>query len=159
MSIAQRGDTPGTDQCCGGRALCGWSPPSLPADSDIKRRVDRIRLGNAAALGVVVVVVALLNAAAHLPVQPALALDGVAGLAAGGWCSLNYWRCRHAHCLVTGPGWLVFGVFALVEAALGRSLIGGYEQPVFLGVLGLAVIFEVSWYVARRTNAITSPVR
>lgn len=142
---------------CGGRALCGWSPPSLPADSDMKRRVDRIRLGNTAAIGVVVVVVGLLNLAAHLPVRPALVVDGLAGLAAGGWCSLNYWRCRHAHCFITGPGWLAFGVFALVEAGLGHSLIGGYEQPVFLGVLGPAVLFETGWYLARHTNAITSP--
>lgn len=65
-------------------------------------------------------------------------------------------RCRHAHCLITGPGWLAFGAFALVEAGLGRSLIAGYEQPVFLGILAVAVTFEISWYLARRTNAITS---
>ncbi|MEA2504692.1 MAG: hypothetical protein QOG36_1735, partial [Actinomycetota bacterium] len=27
--------------------------------------------------------------------------DGLAGLAAGTWCGLNFWRCRQAHCLVT----------------------------------------------------------
>jgi hypothetical protein len=139
---------------CGGRALCGWSPPSLPADSDLKRRVDRIRLGNAAAVGVLVVVIALLSLAARLPVRAGLVTDGLAGLAAGGWCSLNFWRCRHAHCLLTGPGWLAFGVFALVEAALGHSLIGGYEQPAFMGILAVAVIFEVTWYLLHRTNAI-----
>ena len=64
----------------------------------MKRRVDRVRLGNLAAASVVVVV-GLLNLAAHLPVQSALVVVGLAGLTAGGWCSLNYWRCRHAHCL------------------------------------------------------------
>jgi hypothetical protein len=157
MSIYERRDARGTEVACGGRALCGWSPPSLPADSDLKRRVDRIRLGNAATVSIVVVVVALLNVAAHVSIQPALVVDGLAGLAAGGWCSLNFWRCHHAHCLITGPGWLALGVFALVEASLGHSLIDGYEQPVFIGILGVAVIFEISWYLTRRTNAVASP--
>jgi len=159
MSADDRRDTRGTDAACSARALCGWSPPSLPADSALKRRVDRIRLGNIAGVGIVAAVVSLLSIAAHLPAQPALTLNGLAGLSAGGWCTLNYWRCRHAHCLITGPGWLAFGAFALVEAGLGHSIIGGYEQPVFLGILATAVIFEISWYLARRTNAITWPAR
>jgi hypothetical protein len=154
MSVGEHRDTRVADAGCGGRALCGWSPPSLAADTDLKRRADLIRLGNVAAIGIVVVVVGLLNLAAHLSEQPALVVDGLAGLAAGGWCSLNFWRCRHAHCLITGPGWLAFGLFVLVEASLGHSLIGGYEQPVFMGILGAAVIFEVGWYAVHRTNAI-----
>ncbi|MGH9046800.1 MAG: hypothetical protein ACRDVW_05735, partial [Acidimicrobiales bacterium] len=74
--------------------------------------------------------------------------------AGGGWCSLNFWRCRHAHCLVSGPGWLAFGLFAFVEAGLGHSLIGRHEQPVFLGLLGLALVFEGAWFLVRRTNAV-----
>jgi hypothetical protein len=142
------------DRTCGTRALCGWSPPSLAADTALKRRIDRIRIGNMAAIGIVVVVVVLLNLAAHLSVRPMLVTDGMAGLVAGAWCSLNFWRCRHAHCLITGPGWLAFGLFAVVEASIGHSLIQGYEQPVFLGVLGIAVMFEAAWYVVRRSNAI-----
>jgi hypothetical protein len=122
----------------------------------MKRRVDRVRLGNLAAASVLIAVVGLLNIAAHLPVRPALVVVGLAGLAAGGWCSLNYWRCRHAHCLITGPGWMAFGVFALVEAIIGHSLIGGYEQPVFMAILAVAVLFEISWYLGHRTNAIAS---
>lgn len=159
MRTGELGDAPGISQTCGGRALCGWSPTSLPADSDVKRRVDRIRVGNVAAVGVVIVVVGLLNLAAHLAIQPALVVDGLAGLAAGSWCALNFWRCRHAHCLITGPGWLAFGLFALVEAGLGHSLINGYEQPVFMGILALGIIFEISWYMSRRSNAITPAPR
>jgi hypothetical protein len=159
VSIDQRPVARATAVPCGGRALCGWSPPSLPADSEMKRRVDRIRLGNAVTVGVVVLVVALLNVAAHLSVRPALVVDGLTGLAAGAWCSLNYWRCRHAHCLVTGPGWLAFGAFAFAEAGIGHSLIHKYEQPVFMGILGLAVFFEIGWYLARRTNAISASGR
>jgi hypothetical protein len=159
VRTAKRDDARVAEGACGGRALCGWSPPSLPADSDLKRRVDRIRLGNLVAVSVLVVVVGLLNVAGHLSAQPSLVVFGMAGLAAGGWCSLNFWRCRHAHCLITGPGWLAFGAFALVEAGLGHSLIDGYEQPVFMGVLVVAVIFEVSWYLGHHTNAVASPSR
>jgi hypothetical protein len=45
-------------------------------------------------------------------------------------------------------------LFALAEASLGHSVIGGYEQPVFLGILGVAVVFEASWYAIYRTNAV-----
>ncbi len=139
----------------GGRALCGWSPPSLPADTKAKRLVDRVFVGARPELVALALVVALLNVAPHLPLRAALALDGLAALAAGGWCSLNFWRCRHAHCLVTGTGWVGFGLFCLAEAGVGHSLIGGYEQPVFLGILAVAVAFEAGWYCAHGTNAVT----
>jgi hypothetical protein len=83
-------------------------------------------------------------------------VDALAALAAGGWCSLNFWRCRHAHCVVTGPAWLALSIFAFTEAGIGRSLIAGDEQLVFLGVLAAALCFEGVWYLARRTNAVTA---
>ena len=151
MSITEQPSQLNQGDTCGTRAICGWSPPSLPADTVTKRRVDRIRVGNLAAIGVVAVVVGLLNLAPHLPLRASLATVGAAGLAAGGWCSLKFWRCRHAHCLITGPGWLAFGLFAFIEAAVGHSLIGGYEQPVFIAVLGAAVAFEIVWYLVHHT--------
>jgi hypothetical protein len=141
----------------GGRALCGWSPSSLPADTKAKRLVDRVLIGARPEIVVLALVVALLNIAPHLPLRAALALEGLAALVAGGWCSLNLWRCRHAHCLLTGPGWVGFGLFCLAEAGVGHSLIGGYEQPVFLGVLALAMAFEAAWYCANGSNAVTLP--
>jgi len=159
MRIAEQERTRVADVPCGIRALCGWSPPSLPANSAVKRRVDRIRLGNLATAGIVAVVVGLLNLSAHLPAPSALVVVGLAGLAAGGWCSLNFWRCRHAHCLITGPGWMAFGVFALAEAILGHSLIAGYEQAAFMAILAVAVLFETSWYLGHHTNAIASHPR
>jgi hypothetical protein len=109
VSVKEDQRTRAVEGSCGSRALCGWSPPSLVADTPLKRRADVLRTGTLGAIGIVVVVVGLLNLAAHLPARPALAVDALAGLAAGGWCSLNFWRCRHAHCLVTGPGWFAFG--------------------------------------------------
>jgi hypothetical protein len=154
MSITEQQSQLNQGHTCGARALCGWSPPSLPADTVTKQRVDRIRVGNLAAIGVVAVVVGLLNLAPHLPLRASLATVGVASLAAGGWCSLNYWRCRHAHCLITGPGWLAFGLLAFGEAAVGHSVIAGYEQPVFMAILGTAVAFEIVWYLLHHTNAV-----
>lgn len=142
---------------CGARALCGWSPQPLPADTVLKRRVDRLLVGNAPAVVIVATVVALLNVAPHLPIRAELAVDGVAALIGGGWCSFNFWRCRHAHCLVTGVGWLALSVFVFVEAGLGHSSIGGNEQLVFLAVLGAALAFEGGWFLRRHTNAVMSP--
>lgn len=152
---AEPARTKASDATCG-RALCGWSPASLPADTSLKRAADIVRVGNVAAVGVLVVVIGLLNLAPHLSLRPSLAVDGLAALVAGGWCSLNFWRCRHAHCLITGPGWIALGAFAFIEAGLGHSVIGGNEQVVFLAVLGAALAFEAAWYLWRHTNAIMS---
>jgi hypothetical protein len=75
-------------------------------------------------------------------------------VAGSGRCGAG--RRRHAHCLISGAGWIGLGVLALVEADLGRSVIDGYEQPAFVAVLAVAVAFEGAWYLARGTNAMTS---
>jgi hypothetical protein len=146
-----------TESGCGRSALWGWSPPDLPADTPLKRRIDRLvpRSGLSAA-ACFVAVVGLFSLAPHLPARADLAADGLAALAAGAWCGLNFWRCRHAHCAVTGGGWLALSALAFGGAVLGHSLIGGYEQPVFLAVLAAALIFEAAWRLARRTNAIAA---
>jgi hypothetical protein len=140
--------------CGGPRGLWGWSPPRRPAETALERRVDRFfpRSGVRCLL-FVLAIIALLSVAPHLPTRERLGADAVAFLAAGGWCALNFWRCRHAHCALSGAGWLALGVLALAEAGLGHSLIGGYEQPAFLGVLVIAVIFEGAWYLQHGTNA------
>jgi hypothetical protein len=151
------GCSTGQMSCCGAGAFWGWSPPALPADTSIKRRVDRVvpRSGWSLVL-YFAAVIGLLKLAPVLPRSGQLAIDGVAALAAGGWCTLNFWRCRHAHCLISGAGWLVLSLLAFVEAGLGRSLIGGGEQLAFLGVLVVAVVFEVAWYLAHGTNALVT---
>ena len=88
-----------------------------------------------------------------MPVRASLGGDGLAALVAGGWCSLNFWRCRQAHCLVTGAGWLVLALFAIVETGIGRSVIHGGEQIIFLAVLAAGLLFEGGWYLTQRTNA------
>jgi hypothetical protein len=54
---------------------------------------------------------------------------------------------------VSGAGWLSLGVFSIVETVLGHSVIGGNEQPVFLGVLVAALAFEAIWCLTHGTNA------
>ena len=137
------------------RALFGWSPPDLPADTALKRSADRLlpRTGLPAML-YCAAVIGLLFLAPNLPERGNLAVDGLAALAAGAWCGVNLWRCRHAHCVVTSTGWLALSIVAFTGAALGHSLIGGYEQPVFLAVLAASVLFECGWSKARGTNAV-----
>src|ERR1039457_2663312 len=138
------------------RALWGGSPPARPAATSLERLVDRIqpRTGVSCAL-YIVAVIALLSIAPHLPVRAGLAVDGLAALAAGSWCALNFWRCRQAHCVVNGVGWLGLALLAFVGAGLGHSVIGGYDQSVFLGVLVAALAFEGVWCAVRGTNAVT----
>lgn len=137
------------------RALCGWSPADLPADTALKRTVDRIvpRTG-VPVIAFYLAVTGMLLVAGFLPLRPALALDGFAFLAGGAWCAANFWRCRHAHCVVNGVGWLALSVFTFAEAVAGRSFIWGDEQLVFVAVLLLAVGFELVWSAKRGTNAL-----
>jgi hypothetical protein len=137
-----------------GRALCGWSPPPGPADTATKRALDVVLTRIGAWCAVVAIAVASFNVAPHVPTRAGLALYGLAALLAGGMCSANFWRCRHAHCLITGAGWLALSVIAFVGAGAGHSLIGGREPTVFDVILAVAVAFEVLWYLARGTNAI-----
>jgi hypothetical protein len=137
------------------RALCGWAPPDLPADTPVKRRIDRLlpRNGPGAFLFFGLVAVAL-SVAGSFPTRPYLGTVAAASALAGGWCAVNFWRCRHAHCVVSAVGWLGLAAFSAVEVVLGRSVIGGNEGLVFLGILGVALLFEVGVYAARGTNAL-----
>ena len=138
--------------------MFGWSPARLQPDSSMKRRVDRFLPSSGWRFTVFfAVVVALLNVGVVLPRRLDLLSIAVASLAAGGWCALNFWRSRHAHCLLTGSGWLALGLFSLVEVGIGRSLIHGDEGLIFVGVLIMGLLFELAWFVTHGSNAV--PVR
>lgn len=146
----------GGTSCCVPRARRAWSPPVLPADTPVKRRVDHLLpLRGLPAVGYFAAVIGLLGLAQTLPAPAYLAVDAVAFLAGGSWCALNFWRSRQVHCLLTGSGWLVLALFAAAEAGRGRSLIGGDEQLVFLGVLAISLVFEGIWYLVHHGNAMT----
>lgn len=137
------------------RALCGWSPADLPADTAWKRRVDRYvpRTGVGVALYFLAIVVAL-NVSGLLPRRPELVVVGLSAAAAGVWCAINFWRCRHAHCIVGGVAWPALAAFCFVEAGLGRTLVGGDEGLVFVAILVAAIALEAVWVCGRGTNAI-----
>jgi hypothetical protein len=142
--------------CCMPRPRRAWSPPGLPADTPAKRRVDRLlpRTGWPA-VAYFTAVIGLLGLAQLLPAPAYLVVDALAFLAAGSWCALSFWRCRQAHCLITGSGWLLLALLAAAEAGLGHSLIGGGEQLLFLAILAIGLGFEGIWYLVHRDNAVT----
>ena len=157
-SDARPARLPVVDSSCAPSSLWGWSPPPLPASSRLERLVDRLMPRTGLELVLFYgFVIALLSIAPHLPRRAELIAEGFAFLAAGSWCALNFWRCRHAHCVVTAGAWLPLAAFAFVEAAIGRSLIRGFEQPIFLGFLAVGIVFEVVWQRTHGSNAIGRP--
>ncbi|MGH7643906.1 MAG: hypothetical protein ACRENX_13025 [Candidatus Dormibacteria bacterium] len=130
------------------------SPPRLPGNSAGKRLADRLLPTGIGQCVFFAAVIIGLGIDVPIPVRAIFALHAVATLAAGAWCLVNFWRCREAHCVVNGIGWSGLGLLILVEVALGRSLIGGFEEAAFLGVLAAAIGFEVLWRARYGTNAV-----
>lgn len=62
----------------------------------------------------------------------------------GGWCSLNFARCREAHCVVTGVGYGVLAVVAVVAFVLDQQW-RGVLWLAALGVVVAGVVFEAAW--------------
>ena len=95
-----------------------------------------------------------ISAAPTLAREPGLALDLAATVAASAWCLVNFWRCREAHCIVTGTGWAALAVLIAIELAVGRGFVLGSEGLVFLAILIAGVGFEVLWRLRHGTNAL-----
>lgn len=146
--------------CASPRSLCGWSPPPTPADTPFKRAVDRYmpRTGIWVVL-YFAAIFGLLSVAPHLSRPGELAIYALAAGAGAAWCGLNFWRCRHAHCVIDAVGWSALAVFDSAEAILGRSFVHGNEQLLFLGVLVAGLVFEGCWWLARGSNAVTAAPR
>src|SRR5438045_160529 len=95
--------------CCSPRALFGWSPPTLPGDTALKRRVDAIMPRTGLPLVVFyAAVIALLNIGLVLPLPRRLDLFavGIGGLAVGAWCVVDLWRRRTDTCSINRPSWV-----------------------------------------------------
>lgn len=146
--------------CCTPVRQRGWLPELLPADTPAKRRVDKaLPRAGWPVVAYFAAVFVLVNLAPHLPTRAGLVVMGFGALGGGAWCALNFWRCRHAHCVVSGTGWLALAMFSFGEAILGRSVIAGDEGLVFLGVLAAAMAFEGGWFATHRTNAVRAVAR
>lgn len=131
------------------------SPPRLPADTASKHLVDRLQPTGFSQWLFFAVVGALVLAAPFLPTRPGLAVGALASFAGSAWCLANFWRCREAHCIVTGGGWAVLFALQLVELGIGRSVIHGTESSVFLAILVIGLVFECGWQMAFGTNAVS----
>lgn len=132
--------------------LC--SPPRLRADTGAKRVIDRVLPTGAWRCAFFIAIAVGISAAGQLPTTPGLVLGAATTLVAGGYCMLNFWRCREAHCIISGTGWAALGLFETAEIALGHSLIHRNEGAMFVAILVIAVAFEAYWRAQHGTNAI-----
>lgn len=146
-------ETPGSRPGSGGMPLL-CSPPPMAADTRSKRLADRVLLTGRGRWVFFAAVAVAVSVAPTLARAPGLALDLVATAAASAWCLVNFWRCREAHCIVTGTGWAALAVLIAIELAAGRSFVLGSEGLVFLAILIAGVGFEVMWRLRHGTNAL-----
>ena len=72
----------------------------------------------------------------------------------GGYCLLNFWACREAHCALTGPGFTAVGVLGCVAAAWPGGALDWYREGVvadaFLAVIAVGFAYERT--IATRTG-------
>lgn len=131
-------------------------PPMLPGRSRLHRIADRFlrgvyALGN---LGLLTILLGGFFVASVLPDHVGVWLAAALYLAAGLYCSVNFWRCREAHCVVTGIGFTALGVGLLGAGAGVPNLISEHNGLILLGTLVLAVGFEAVWRAVHGSNAV-----
>lgn len=132
--------------------LC--SPPRLKADTGPKRAIDRILPTGVWRCAFFVVIAVGISAAGRAPATPGLAIGAATTFVASGYCLLNFWRCREAHCVVSGSGWAALGLFETAEIPLRHSLIDRNEGAIFVAILVIALTFEAYWRRRHGTNAL-----
>ncbi|MFZ0918714.1 MAG: hypothetical protein WB807_07005 [Candidatus Dormiibacterota bacterium] len=130
-------------------------PPRLSADTRAKQMADRLLPKGIAQWVYFAIVAAGVAIAPTLPLRPGLGLALAATVAASWWCLVNFWRCREAHCVVTGVGWAALATLEVVELSLGRSFLFGSEGLFFIAILILALAFEGLWRARHGTSALT----
>jgi hypothetical protein len=69
------------------------------------------------------------------------------------YCLANFARCREAHCIVTGLGWGVLTIVALVAAVMRLDWLGPMWNA-FLVVFIVGHGFELIWAATRHTHAL-----
>jgi hypothetical protein len=93
--------------------------------------------------------------ASQLPSGYAMLPAVVYFLALGGWCSLNFARCREAHCLISGAGFDALAIAALVAVGLDRHW---YDLLTLLivPVLVADIVFEAAWASRQGSDTVRS---
>jgi len=69
------------------------------------------------------------------------------------YCLANFARCREAHCIITGVGWGLLAIVALVAALLQLDWYGPIWNA-FLIVFVVGHGFELIWAARRHTHAL-----
>ena len=139
--------------CCA--AFASTQPPPLPPTRFWHPAADRILAATRPQLVPLLVALGLVASyvGQALPTPLGMLPLGAFFLLAGGWCSLNFVRCREAHCVVNGLGWDALGIAALAAFALGVD----WRDPLwvaFFAVLAGSVVFEFSWVALRGSTAV-----
>lgn len=134
--------------------LCG-RPASLAETRRWHRSVERLLAFSRPLIVPIFVALGFLAAFAgnQLGARPALLPAAAFFALVGGWCNLNFVRCREAHCIVIGVGYSVLALAAIVAFVLDRHWAG----PLWLAsviVLGAGVVFEAAWRAWRGGNAV-----
>jgi hypothetical protein len=82
-----------------------------------------------------------------------LYLAGLYFCAYSAYCLANFARCGEAHCIVTGLGWGILGVVALVAAVMQLHWLGPiWNTFVIVFVVGHG--FEIIWSAVRHTHSL-----
>lgn len=130
-------------------------PPRLTADTRAKRVADRVLPRGVWQWLYFAAVAVGVAAAPALPLRSGLGLALAATVAASWWCLVNFWRCREAHCVVSGLGWAALAALEVVELALSRSFLFGSEGLFFIAILVVAFGFESFWRARHGTSVLT----
>jgi hypothetical protein len=69
------------------------------------------------------------------------------------YCLASFLRCREAHCIVTGAGWLVLAAVAAGGALAGQDVRRAVWDA-FLAVTIAGFTFEFVWKAIRGSNAL-----
>ncbi|SRR5579885_1201702 len=69
----------------------------------------------------------------------------------GSYCARNFLHCRETHCAITGPGWLILGLLALL-GVVGLIHIPAWALLWVAYLLVAALGFGMQWVISRRTG-------
>lgn len=146
----------------------GWRAGGAPrrraavAGRPARRVVERYRRTVEPVLrGVAGVVAAVLMFAAGAAVggRGGVAIASVWVTVSAAYCLANFWHCREAHCVVTGPGWALTAALGAASALIPGPALSWYqvriEAAAFLVIL--AAGYGLEHLVAARTGQRTLP--
>jgi hypothetical protein len=138
--------------CCSPLAA---RPSSLEPTRGWHGAADRFLIATRPALIPAAVLLGVLagQVADALPSRYAMLPALVFFLELGGWCGLNFARCREAHCLITGAAFGGLAIAALVAVGLDRNWYNLLSLMI-VPVVFAAFVFEAAWQRRQGSNAV-----